>query len=262
MPETHPHQYFGRAGRQGEYPRILFITYFKFITSEFTKICHFEITKQNCCGGALPHPPTLLPLEFPPSANPELVLTPLIQSVWLKNLAELDLAGFLSRGPILHLTEPGLKSDTSLVTWKQHLHVMCKLFECCLVESLFVVRTWNSWTRQLLNSMKQNGEGREHVWCVCDSCEEVASKPRTSHTAKDSKSPLPESASSSSSAQSFAHSLPTASKGQTSASHLHRNLPDIYCEHFCIQRSNCSQFMPYYISSINISLTVQDTRLH
>jgi len=51
------------------------------------------------------------------------------------------------------------------------------------------------------------------VCCVSDSCAEVASKPRSLHTAKDSKSSLTESASSSSSAQSFAHGLPTASRG-------------------------------------------------
>ena len=51
MPGTHPLQYFGRGGDvNGNIPNINF----KFSTSEFTKVCHFGITKQKNLGeGAL-----------------------------------------------------------------------------------------------------------------------------------------------------------------------------------------------------------------
>ena len=53
---THP-RYFGWGTSLGISIPQYYYTYFKFRTSEFTKTCHFEITKQNnFWGGALPRP--------------------------------------------------------------------------------------------------------------------------------------------------------------------------------------------------------------
>jgi len=48
----------------------IFFTYFKFSTSEFAKICHFEITKQKNFWGGAPPAYTPLPLALhPPTLN-------------------------------------------------------------------------------------------------------------------------------------------------------------------------------------------------
>ena len=58
-----------RVGRQWEYA-LNIITYFKFSTSEFTKICHFEIAKQKNSGvGALPSRSHPLRRFVPPTLN-------------------------------------------------------------------------------------------------------------------------------------------------------------------------------------------------
>ena len=71
MPGAHPLQYFGLGDVNGNIsPNI--ITNFKSSTSEYTKTCHFEITKQEIFwGGGTPSPRTSHPLWHfvPPILN-------------------------------------------------------------------------------------------------------------------------------------------------------------------------------------------------
>jgi len=80
--DTSPNILLG--GRQWEYPPII-ITYFKFITSQFTKTCHVEITEDFLLGRGTPPFPDRCPggerntlRRFAPIPSLEVALTPLI----------------------------------------------------------------------------------------------------------------------------------------------------------------------------------------